>query len=71
MKSAIIPYNYDTWHHCITVDCDIKLTAEYINERIASLQDEKNLRTKQFVKLYSNEHRKNVLSWFQQAQKLL
>ena len=71
METAIIPHNYATWHHCITVDCKIELTPEFISERIASLQDEKDFRTEQYVKLYGDEHRKNVLGWFQQAQKSL
>ena len=71
MENAIIPHNYQTWHHCITVECEIKLTAEYVTERIASLQDSKDFRTQQFVKLYGDQHRKNVLTWFQQAQQSL
>ena len=71
MKSAVIPYNYEIWHHCITVDCDLELTPDYIEERISSLQDTNNFRTKQFVKLYGDQHRENVLSWFKQAQNTL
>ncbi len=71
MEDAIIPHDYKSWHHCITVDCKITLTAAYVEQRIASLQDEKDFRTQQFVKLYGDRHRKDVLGWFQQAQKTL
>ena len=67
MENAIIPHNYSTWHHCITVDCKIELSATYINQSIASLQDQQDFRTQQFVKLYGDHHRQQVLAWFQQA----
>ena len=71
MENAIIPHNYETWHHCITVDCKIKLTPEFIQERITSLQDDKDFRTEQFIKLYGDQHRQAVLGWFHQAQQSL
>ena len=71
MEAAIIPQNYDEWHHCITVECGLELTPEYIQSRITSLQDSKDFRTQQFVRLYGEAHRTNVLGWFTQAQKEL
>lgn len=71
MKSAVTPYNYKTWHHCITVDCGLKLTPDYIDERIASLQDKNDFRTKQFIRLYGNQYKENVIAWFKQAQATL
>lgn len=68
MENAIIPHDYDTWHHCIKVDCGLALTPGYIQERITSLQNKKDFRTQQFVRLYGQQHRLNVLSWFQRAQ---
>ena len=71
MENAIIPHNYEAWHHCIRVDCGVDLTADYIQERIKSLQNEKDFRTQQFVTLYGNQYRQTVLSWFQRAQNSL
>lgn len=71
MENAIIPHDYDTWHHCITVDCGLELTPDYIQERISSLQNKKDFRTQQFVRLYGRQHRLNVLAWFQRAQAAL
>ena len=68
MENAIIPHDYETWHHCITVDCGLELTPGYIQERITSLQNKKDFRTQQFARLYGQQHRLNVLSWFQRAQ---
>lgn len=71
MENAILPHNYDSWYHCITVDCKIQLTAAFIQARIVSLQDDTDFRTQQFIKLYGEQHRKDVLSWFEQAQQSL
>ena len=68
-ETTIIPHSFETWHHCITVECRIKLSAQYIKDRIASLQNPNDFRTEQFVRLYGDTHRKNVLGWFKQAEK--
>lgn len=68
MKGSIIPGNYNEWHHCITVECGLELTPDYISERISSLNDDRDYYTQQFVKLYGQKYLKQVLGWFQQAQ---
>jgi hypothetical protein len=67
MDNANIPYNYETWHHCITVDCKIDITKKFVEERISALQNTKDFRTRQFVQLYGDQHRKDVLGWLQQS----
>lgn len=69
MKGQIIPQSYEAWHHCITVECGLELTADYVSDRIASLQDERDHHTQQFVKCYGRSHRDKVLAWFFQAQR--
>ena len=71
MDTVILPHSYESWRHCITVDCGIDITAAYLSERISALQDEKDFRTQQFIKLYGDQHRKNVLAWFKQAENSL
>ena len=71
MENAIIPHSYQAWYHCITVDCGIKLTPEYVQQRINSLEDDNDFRTQQFISLYGMQHTQKVLGWFQQAQKSL
>ncbi len=68
MEKSIIPQNYEEWRHCIIVECGLELTPSYIEERIASLQDEKVFYTKQFIQLYGQQHHKKVLDWFKQAR---
>jgi hypothetical protein len=71
MMEGPIPQNYEEWHHCITVECGLALTPEFIDERIASMEDAKDFKTKQFVELYGPQHHQQVLAWFHQAKKKL
>jgi hypothetical protein len=62
-----VPKTYDDWKHCITVDCGIALTAEYVAARIDALQDESDYHTQKFVKMWGEAHRARTLAWFRQA----
>lgn len=68
MKDFFIPATYEEWKHCIIEDCGLKLTPDYISERISALNNEQDEHTRQFVKLYGTQHLKQVISWFMQAQ---
>jgi len=68
MMDGAIPQNYEQWHHCITVECGLSLTTEFIDERIMSMQDKNTFRTKQFVQLYGSQYHQQVLAWFHQAK---
>ncbi len=70
MDEYDLPKNYEEWQHCITVDCGLKLTPDYISKRIAALQNNKDHHTQRFVELYGQQHLERVLGWFMQAQKL-
>lgn len=52
----MLPKNYEDWKHCITVNCGIALTANYLQKRLDELQDEADENTKQFAKLYGREY---------------
>lgn len=71
MMESVIPGNYKEWRHCITVECGLELTPAFIEERIASLQNPKDYKTKQFVQLYGPQYLQQVLAWFQQARDAL
>ena len=68
MEKSLIPQSYEDWRYCITVECGLDLTPRYISERIASLQDDKNHYTRQFAKLYGQQHLQKVIGWFTRAQ---
>lgn len=69
MISSIIPKNYEEWRHCIIVECGLELTPNFIENRIASLQNDKEHYTQQFIRLYGRQYLETVIGWFLQAQK--
>lgn len=64
-----IPDSYAAWHHCITVECGIPLTEEFIHKRLAILNNPKEYETQRFAELRGAAHLRAVLSWFEQAAK--
>ncbi len=68
MTTSVIPQNYEQWCHCIIVECGLELTPNFIEKRIASMQNESELYTKQFIRLYGRQYHQTVLGWLMQAQ---
>lgn len=66
--SPVIPTNYAEWEHCITVECGIPLTAEFVETRIKSLQDDKDYSTQKFIARWGKAHHAKTLEWFREAQ---
>lgn len=62
-----IPDSYAAWRHCITVECGIPLTAEFIQKRLAILGNPKEYETQRFAEVHGQAHLRAVLSWFEQA----
>lgn len=60
----MIPKNFDTWKLCIEKDCNINLTKDYCNERLAKLQNKELKETIEFERLYGKKHLENIISWF-------
>ena len=65
----MIPQNYQEWQHCIIVECGLKLSSEYIAERIEALNDPKDFSTQRFIEFYGEQHLNKVIGWFEQARK--
>ena len=63
-----IPQSYSEWRHCITVDCGLALTREYIHERLHALHDSANSHTQRIIALYGAEHHRRLIEWFELAQ---
>jgi hypothetical protein len=63
----MIPQSFPEWHSCITQDCKIQLTKEFIEKRLAVYMDQNNPETKRFKTLYGDNHLTNVINWLQQA----
>lgn len=62
-----LPQNFDDWKYCIQVSCGIKLTGDFIEQRLAALNDISNKHTKEFIQLYGKDYQEQVISWFKIA----
>ncbi|MEL6449377.1 MAG: hypothetical protein AAFQ62_15695 [Pseudomonadota bacterium] len=71
MQYDVVPTTYEQWRHCITVECGIPLTPEYIAQRLSVWKDENTQETTRFRGLYGDAHWRAVTSWFERAQKEL
>lgn len=71
MMPTPFPETYEQWHHCITVECGIPLTSEFITQRLAVWRNEVSEETARFRKLYGDAHWRAVLGWFEQAEQQL
>lgn len=63
----MIPQNYPEWRYCIEFKCQIKLTKDYINQRIQELTNYTSPETTEFINKYGNDYHTQVISWFKQA----
>lgn len=68
MATSTLPSSYEEWRHCITVKCKVALTAAYVEQRIAALQDAGSDETRSFRRLYGEGHWRAVLGWFERAR---
>ncbi|MEO0372884.1 MAG: hypothetical protein AAF231_15620 [Pseudomonadota bacterium] len=65
---SVVPTTYDEWEHCITVQCGIPLTAEFVDERIKAMTDETDIHTRKFIEQWGVAHFNQTLAWFEQAK---
>lgn len=68
MMTSPFPENYEQWHHCITVECGIPLSAEFIQKRLSVWRNEELQETIRFRNLFGDAHWRAVISWFEQAE---
>ncbi len=59
---------YDDWKHCITEICKVPLTQDFVAARLKELRNPQDFNTKKFVGSWGEEHRKQVVAWFEQAE---
>lgn len=64
----MIPKTYQQWHQCITKECGIPITQEFISLRLAVLEDRNHQETQRFASLYGQSHLDNVIHWFKKAR---
>jgi len=68
MMTTPFPENYAQWQHCITVECGIPLTAEYVAARLTVWRNPQSEETRRFRRLYGDAYWQQVLQWFEQAE---
>lgn len=68
MSKFRLPQNFDEWRHCIEVLCRTPLTKSFVDNRIQQLTNLKGKLDRRFVEMYGEEHRVQVLAWYEQVQ---
>lgn len=68
---SFVPNTYDAWKHCITVECGIPLTPEYVQERLHALADTSDHNTQRFIDRWGAAHHRRTVAWFEMAAKEL
>lgn len=64
----MIPRSYDEWYVCIVDECKIELNQNYINKRLAILNNQALEETRIFREKYGDKHWRDVISWFSRAK---
>lgn len=60
----MIPHDFETWRNCIEHKCNIPLTVEFAEQRLAIYNNFDLPETQRFIKLYGEEHYGRVKEWF-------
>ena len=68
---SFFPNTYDAWKHCITVNCGIPLTPDYVQERLDALADDNDHSTQRFIERWGAAHHQRTVHWFEMAAKEL
>lgn len=65
------PTTYEQWRHCLEVRGRVRLTPGFVSDRLSEMQDPSSAKTREFARLYGNEHLERVIAWFRRATKEL
>lgn len=71
MMNSPFPQNYVEWQHCITVECGISLSSEFVTGRLAVWRDPDNEESRRFRKQYGDDYWRAMVTWFEQADREL
>ena len=59
--------NYQHWRSAMTNEAGLTLSADYCKERIEALGNDKDASTRAFVDAYGEDHRRQIIQWFEKA----
>lgn len=63
----MIPKTYPQWFDCITRECGITLTGDFIRERLSVLENDAHQETRRFIACYGRPHLRNIIQWYRRA----
>lgn len=66
-NSSGFPVSYEEFCFLITRRCGMALTRTYCAERVVALKDDADAATREFAQRYGDEHRRQVIAWYEQA----
>ncbi len=66
-EEELFPQSYESWRYCIEHKCGLRLTSDFIQQRISILTDPRQEETQRFARLYGHAHLTQVVAWFQRA----
>lgn len=65
--TELFPGDYTSWRYCIEVKCGLALTPDFIQARLAVLNDPRHEEVLRFASLYGESYRERVVAWLQRA----
>lgn len=65
----MIPENFETWRDCITLNCGIKLSKAFAQQRLIIYKQLAHSETKEFIRLYGLSHYQNIVTWLEIIEK--
>lgn len=66
-SEMMIPANYAEWRQCIEVSCGLRLTTDFVQERLAALRNPADSYTRAFASQYGAAYLQQVIGWYEQA----
>ena len=61
--------SYAEWRQALTERCGIELTPAYARSRIDALRDTSNKATREFTASYGDAYLRQVIEWFEEAER--
>ncbi len=63
----MIPTTFEQWKNCIVNECKIKLTKDFVANRLKVYEDKRNPETRKFIGLYGKQHLNNIIYWLKKS----
>lgn len=64
----MIPQTFNEWIDCMVNDCKIKLTKDFVQQRLTIYENQHHKETQHFIGLYGKQHLTNIINWLNQVK---